>query len=228
MLKQQTINSGFMKNFCLILFFFAFILSPDKVIAKELSTFKVTTGEKTEYETLVLEITQQGFLLKTPISLSSFDGSYNQLVWELAKTAEGTSLKAQRLGNTIKLQGTFRRRPVSREYAIDERPWYQYPEVTLKEFVHSAKKRIEFWIISPDDLALFEFEAVKIAVETVKVSGLSVKAVRIRIKALGLAGNFWHADYWFASADGRYIRYQAVHGGPGTPPTIKELIESGN
>ncbi|MBN1799763.1 MAG: hypothetical protein JW822_14395 [Spirochaetales bacterium] len=217
-----------MKTFGLFLFFFVFLLSPNKVIAKELFTFKVTTGEKTEYETLVVEITQQGFMLKTPISSNSFDGSYNQLVWEVFQAAEGSSFKAQRFGNTIKLQGTFRHRPVSREYAIDARPWYQYPEVTLKEFALSAKKRIEFWIISPDDLALFEFEAVKMGRETVEVSGRSVNAVRIRIKALGFAGNFWHADYWFALADGGYLRYQAVHGGPGTPPTIKELVESGD
>jgi hypothetical protein len=62
--------------------------------------------------------------------------------------------------------------------------------------------------------------------ERVEVAGGSVKTMRVRIKALGFAGNFWHADYWFEFADGRYVRYQAVHGGPGIPPTIKELIVS--
>ncbi len=200
------------------------IAMANTVSAQESYTFKVSTGQNIAYEVLVFEHTSAGFVLKTPISLNSYDSSSNQLVWEVTQAAEGNSFKAQRNGNTIKLQGTFKRQPVSKEYTIDSRPWYQYPEVTLQKFALSMKQRVEFWIISPNDLALFEFEALKMNIEKVKISGRSIKAVRIRIKALGFAGNFWHADYWFALADGRYIRYQAVHGGPGTPPTIKELI----
>jgi hypothetical protein len=144
-------------------------------------------------------------------------------VWEVNQNLLGNHFKAERYGKIILLKGMFRQREVSREYKIDSRPWYQYPEVCFKEFAVSEKQRIEFWIISPDDLALFEFEAQKMGLETLTIHNQNVKTVRIRIKALGFAGNFWHADYWFKVQDGAYIRYEAVHGGPGTPPTIKEL-----
>ena len=127
-------------------------------------------------------------------------------------------------GNTIKLTGTFKNKQVNKEYIIDSRPWYQYPEVTLQGFALSDTQKNEFWIISLNDLTLFDFKAIKMDKETIKISGDSIKAIRIRIKAKGFAGNFWHADYWFAQADGSYIRYQAIHGSPGTPPTIKELM----
>jgi hypothetical protein len=214
-----------MKRFCLFLLILICTLPAYKIFAQEKYTFRVTTGEKIHYEILILKTTQQGIIFKTPISVNRYDSNDNQLIWKVTQTAEGTSVKAQRFGNTIQLRGTFRRQPVSKTYAIDSRPWYQYPEVTLKGFVLSAKQRMEFWIISPDDLNIFEFEAVKMGMETIEISGRSVKTIRIRIKALGFAGNFWHADYWFAIVDGSYLRYQAVHGGPGTPPTIKEFME---
>jgi hypothetical protein len=215
-----------MKRIRLFLFLIYCLMQLSHIDAQVSYTFKVTTGRKIEYEVLLLTRTAGGFTLRTPISRSDFDRGFNQLMWELINTGEGTSVKAQRVGNTIRLQGRFRGRKVSRKYAIDARPWYQYPEVTLQEFVLSANQRTQFWIISPDDLTIFEFEAVKMGRETVEVAGHSVKAIRIRIKALGFAGNFWHADYWFSWADGSYLRYQAVHGGPGTPPTVKELVES--
>jgi hypothetical protein len=209
----------------LVLFLVCCLMHLSDLDAQVSFTFKVTTGQKIEYEMLIFTQTAGGFILKTPVSRSGFDGRYNQLVWELTKTAEGTSVKAQRVGNTIQLRGIFRHQPVSKEYTIDSRPWYQYPEISLLDFALSAQQRMEFWIISPDDLNIFEFEAVKMGMETIEISGRSVKTIRIRIKALGFAGNFWHADYWFAIVDGSYLRYQAVHGGPGTPPTIKEFME---
>jgi hypothetical protein len=215
-----------MKQIQLFLFSIHCIMAFSHLDAQVLSRFKVTTGQKIEYEVLLFTQTPGGFTLKTPISENSFDNSHHQLKWELTKTAEGTHIKARRSGNMITLEGRFKHYHVNKEYIIDTRPWYQYPEVSLKEFVLSHRKRVEFWIISSADLAIFEFEAIKTGTEKVVVNKGSLKTTRIRIKALGFAGHFWHADYWFEFTNGRYVRYQAVHGGPGTPPTIKELIES--
>jgi len=46
----------------------------------------------------------------------------------------------------------------------------------------------------------------------------------MRIKPMGLAGNFWQAEYWFSETDSAFLRYKVVYSGPGTPPTIKELV----
>jgi hypothetical protein len=212
------------KHYCLLVLLCTGLLYPQAVSAQERHTYKVTTGDKLGYETLGWKQTRAGSLFTTPESRNRYDNYRNQLLWEFRQDTAGSDLTARRTGNTIRLTGTFKRRKVDKKYTIDPRPWYQYPEYSLRDFVLSGEKRCEFWIISPNDLALFEFEACKMGTETVTLAERSVKARRVRIKAVGFYGNFWHADYWFSLQDGSYIRYEAVLGGPGTPPTVKVLI----
>ena len=83
---------------------------------------------------------------------------------------------------------------------------------------------MEFYIISINDLKLYEFEAVKHETGFIKINNEYIETVRIRIKPSGFFGSFWHADYWFRLFDGEFVRYEAVHGAPGTTPTIKEIV----
>jgi hypothetical protein len=213
-----------MKHIFLFILFGLGLLFPPAARALEQHTYKVTTGDNQGFETQTWDRTRSGYLFTTPQSRNSYDNYRNQLVWEFRQESDGDSFKAMRLGNKIRLVGTFHHNRVQKEYTVDSRPWFQYPEYSLRDFVISTEKRREFWIISPDDLSIFEFEACKIGTESVAIAGHTIKTVCVRIKPTGFYGNFWHADYWFSLQDGAYIRYQAVHGGPGTPPTIKLLV----
>jgi len=134
-----------------------------------------------------------------------------------------TDIQASRKGNLLKLTGILRGERVERTEALDDRPWYQPLSFSLREFVNSAESRRSFWMIRSDNLELVAIQAEKLQVEEVSVSGRKVQATKIEIRKEGLFASLWHGHYWFRTGDNLFVRYQGVHGPPGTSETVVQL-----
>lgn len=145
--------------------------------------------------------------------------------WEFKNTGLGTELLAKRDGNRLIVNGRFKKKEINTEYKIDHLPWFEFIEVALSGFVQSEEEKIEFWIIQPNNLKLYQMVAIKQKTETLNLNGQDVEALRIKVTLPGFSSLFWSAQYWFRKSDGVYLRYEGVRGGPGTPKTRVELIK---
>jgi hypothetical protein len=117
---------------------------------------------------------------------------------------------------------------------IDGAPWYVSMNA-LSDFVKSERKRREFWVISADfadmssvekGVSMLKLAAVRKKPQRVSCDGATVYAIKIVITFADWRSLFWHADYWYRPDDGVMVRSEQVRGGPGTPTTVVELVES--
>lgn len=135
-----------------------------------------------------------------------------------------TDIHVRRESNLLQVSGILRGKKVERTESIDDRPWYQPLSFSLREFLKTDERRRSFWMIRNDTLELVTIQAEKRGVEEVLVSGRRVMARRVEIRKTGFFASLWHGDYWFRMEDDLFVRYQAVHGPPGTPETVVQLI----
>ena len=138
-----------------------------------------------------------------------------------------TFYTASREGNAIRLEGTFKGKPVSRFFRIDERPIYQSVERSLQGFAISGSSRlIYFWIVLPMDAMVFQLTAHREGRERVDVAGERVEAERVRVTLPGIAAVLWNSLYWYRPTDGTFLKSECVRGiGFGIPKTVLELVE---
>lgn len=135
-----------------------------------------------------------------------------------------TDIHVRREGNLLQVTGILRGEKVERTESIDARPWYQPLSFSLREFLKGDERKRSFWMIRSDTLALVTIQAEKLGVEEVLVSGTRVTARRVEIRKTGFFASLWHGEYWFRTEDDLFVRYQGVHGPPGTPETVVQLI----
>jgi hypothetical protein len=135
----------------------------------------------------------------------------------------GTDIEIVRTGNQLRFAGTLHDKHINRTESIDDRPWYQPLSFSLRSFLDSPQNRISFWTVRSDNLELVAMQAEKRGTEEVMVSGRNIQARKIRIRREGLLASLWHATFWFRENDHLFVRYQAVHGPPGTSETVVQL-----
>lgn len=150
----------------------------------------------------------------------------NTLKWQI-ETAAGERLVALREGNRIHLSGRYRGESIERIFDIDEKPWFQPLSFSLRAIVDGDDNHRDFWTIRSDTLELLAMRAEREETETLAIGPETVAAVRIRVAPRGWKGMLWKCRYWFRAADGVFVRYHGVHGPPGTPPTVVELVDEG-
>jgi hypothetical protein len=197
----------------------------------EILTYRITTGDKVEYEKYTSITTDTGYKISSEFEEIIADRDFRQLRWNRKGTDDAHNpmdVTATRDGNRVLLTGSYKGKRIEKNYPINRYPWSQCAQFSLESFVRSGDASSRFWAISIHDLDIFEMEARNTGTETVRINGKNIETIRVRIGPTGFASAFWHADYWYRKTDFRYIRYEAVNGMPGTPPTIKELIEEKN
>lgn len=142
--------------------------------------------------------------------------------WEMKKAE--MDVVAVRQENTIVFKGSKQGRAVERNIAIDGLPWYQPLSFSLRNFLRSQKNSVEFWMVRPDQLELVKMRATRQFLETIAVNNREEKAVRIEVRLTGLLSGLWSCQYWFREEDGVFLKYEGVHGPPGTPKTVIQLL----
>jgi len=51
-----------------------------------------------------------------------------------------------------------------------------------------------------------------------------VKAYYVKMSIAGILSLFWSADYWYDTANGKFIKFKGTQG-PGTQEAVVELIQ---
>lgn len=165
-------------------------------------------------------ITEEG---KTFYNYCTRDGA--TLKWHI-KVEGKHDIIAAREGNTIRIQGIRFGKEYSEVVAIDDRPWYQPLSFSLGKFLSSADNHTSFWVIRADKIDVITLTAEKLGVEELLVNGTKEKAQKVKVRAEGFYSSFWSAAYWYRKSDNLFLRYQSVHGLPGTDETVIELTSS--
>ncbi len=146
---------------------------------------------------------------------------------------ESPSLKiaytVTRKGEVLIVQGTLSGASISKTIPIDGRPWYQSIERSLRDYVVTyaltgAKRPLTFWIVHPWEAKAYLLQARVERLEPIKVNDRQVTAVRIRVSPTGILALFWSSLYWYRPSDGRFVRYEAVRGPPGTAKSVVEYM----
>ena len=210
-----------------------FLLS-NLVMAAETRIYRETTGGKEEIHTYTIvpmgagytvRLVRQGGDNRIEEEMET-DATYSTLKWTFRDVAQKTDLSAQRLANVIELTGTQEGDPIHKTFKIDSNSWRQLFSIDFEPLARGPEKSARFWSIGttgPGKMKIAAFTFRNVGEETIEWQGKPLRAVRVRIALAGLLSIFWHGDYWFAAADGRYLRYRGK--GKGGASLTKELLE---
>ncbi len=147
------------------------------------------------------------------------------LKWRITEKGKH-DIQAVRQGNTLLISGIRNGKEFSNEISIDERPWYQPLSFSLGKFLNSTAEETSFWVIRADNIEVTALTAKKMGEEVLHINGEDIPTQKVEIRAEGFFSKFWSARYWYRKGDNLFMRYQSVHGLPGTDETIVELVKS--
>lgn len=210
------------------LFILALLLNLPVWAGEKHYVYRETTGKTTVESKWSIKPAPEGYAVEAA-NVNEYQSAlcradYATLRWELRNQGAGTDLAAVREGDLLVVKGRFKGKEVAKEFKIDPLPWYQLPEVALAGFVRSEAEKTEFWIIDPIYLKHYKMSAAKQKTEYLTVNNQEVEAVQVKV-AVSI---FWSAHYWYRKADGVYLRFEGVRGGPGTPKTVVEFLSGTN
>ncbi len=208
----------------------ALILAAGSLSAQERITYRDRTGGQQIIISIQEDQEPQGLLVRSFMS----DGDYHEVQYDLSQTTvryhvdspqRKTDYTAVRAGNLIVVQGVLAGVPISRKLRIDARPWLETVEVSLSRLaLDGTSQRRVFWIVHPWEARAYLMQATVEPQQLISVADANLLAVPVRMSQAGILAIFWSALYWFQWPDGLFVRYNAVRGLPGTPPTLIELI----
>lgn len=136
-----------------------------------------------------------------------------------------TTIHVVRAGNILRISGILGGKPIETTETIDDRPWYQPLSFSLRSFFDSPETKISFWMIRSDNLKVVTMQAKKGESEEITVAGKKVRAQKVVLSREGLLAGFWQATFWFRQDDRIFVRYQGIHGPPGTSETVVQLLK---
>lgn len=152
------------------------------------------------------------------------DRAGRTLAWQYDEGKQ-TAIRIVRDGNLLLISGLLKGKRVDATQPVDDRPWYQPLSFSLRAFLDSPAATVSFWMVRTDSLEAVTMQARKCGVEEVGVAGGRMRATRVEIRREGLLSSFWHATFWFREGDHLFVRYQGVHGPPGTRETLVQLMK---
>lgn len=150
------------------------------------------------------------------------DRTGRTLSWQF-RQGESTDIEAVRRGNELKITGTLEGRRIDSTHTLDDRPWYQPLSFSLRFFLAAGVPEASFWTIRSDTLDVVTMQVKRQGADEVDIAGQPVPALKVEIRRAGLFSSLWHGTFWFREADGLFVRYQGVHGPPGTSETVVQL-----
>lgn len=141
------------------------------------------------------------------------------------REGEHTVAHATRDGNRLKISGTRKGKPLATTVAVDDHPWFQPLSFSLGEFSASAQTKVSFWMIRSDTLEVVAMQAEKGEVEEIAIAGRKIRTRKVVLRRRGMLAGLWQASFWFREDDRIFVRYQGVHGPPGTAETVVQLSQ---
>lgn len=193
-------------------------------LSDEVYRYQETTGKKVvqsewklkKSEYLVITSTQPG-LVYTNICRANGE----TIRWKVQ--GNEISIQAYRFEEQLIIQGTKKGQKINVGRRIDSKPWFQPLSYSLRPFVKSDDREVTFWMINPDDLSVHKLKAEKVDPEKIEINGQKIETMPIEIRLSGMLSLFWSATYWFKIPEPLFVRYESVHGPPGTDKTVIKI-----
>lgn len=186
--------------------------------------YKQTTGDEIKTYIINVKSADKGNIINTEGRTIWIDENSATYKFEYNNPEKKISFIAERKGNVIHIKGNKMGKEIETDVKINDNPWYQSWEFCFKNFVISEDKRISFWSVDEAAFKAIKFDLKKEDKELI-IDGAKIDAQYIKMTMPGFFALFWHANFWYSLRDSRMIYYSAVEGGPGTPETIKVLID---
>ncbi len=199
-------------------------------LESETLVYKITRGKEITYETWTKKRIPNGYELYTDDQTTVLDDDLAQVSWKRRGTDDAKQeidIDVNREGATMVASGIYKNKTLERKYSINGNMWTQCAQFSIPSLLRAGQKKRLFWALSIHDMNVYEMEMVVEGSEKLSILSTEIDTIRVRIRPTGMWSLFWYADFWFCSKDFEYLRYEAVEGLPGTPPTVKELV-SGN
>jgi hypothetical protein len=210
------------KRIVLLLFFFPGILAlGPHALGDEIYHYQGKVGDrirnfkwqlvKSDFD--VITSKQNGFTLT---NVCRHNGE--TIMWKI----EGpeTSFQAHRSGNQLIIKGKKYNETVNNKWKIDDAPWFQPLSYSLRQFSKSDRNKVYFWTIRFDNLTVRKLRAKKKSLSELMVGTMPVNSQLVEVKLKWGLSMLWKAKYWFRVEDGLFLKYEGIHGFPGTDKTI--------
>jgi hypothetical protein len=84
--------------------------------------------------------------------------------------------------------------------------------------VAKGSKSYSFWLVRPVDLKVVKMKA------SFSKKRSDAKTITLKIAPVGMLSILWKAYYSYRESDGTFVQYRSIHGPPGTPETVVNLI----
>jgi hypothetical protein len=197
--------------------------------AAPVHSYRETVGNASTYFSWRLEQTEQQRIISvqeknTTFVISCSDTGETRR-YQVKDSDNNHDILAERQDDELKISGIRQGKAYDKTVKIDKRPWYQALSYSLRTFLESEDKAMTFWTIRNDTFEVTSLQAEKEGEEEVLVNGRKMNAHKVVLRAEGIYASFWHGTYWYRKGDMLFLMYRSVHGLPGTPETVVELIE---
>jgi hypothetical protein len=208
------------------------LFSPGPSTADTLSYY-FSMDKDTAFSSCIISKVEKGTIIKSDWRAETLfvqnelmlDTSGVERAWKSCNVREGTQVSAVRSGDSLLLTGTYRKKPVTKSYALKGIAWKQMIPFDLADFAFSKNASLTFLSIAlmgPYALKTAQMQAKRVGEETISYKGETTAAIHIRVSPAGIFAALWHANYWFRKNDGVFIRSEST-GMPGRPGAIMEL-----
>jgi hypothetical protein len=147
--------------------------------------------------------------------LTQTNENLETLTWSMDDPTKEISIKALRKKNILFLHGRFNGETIDRHIRIDSAPWFQATSLSLKKFVTSDQKKIEFWTFRVSNLKAYKLSATKIGRVRLTMAEKPIETIKIEMRLTGWRSYFWKSDYWFKADDGLFLRFEGQSGPSG-------------
>lgn len=144
--------------------------------------------------------------------------NYQTIYWEYSNFEENTQIKVELKNGIYHVKGIIKSKPYTKTHKSAGKPWYQHIGFALG-YLMDNRSSIIFECIRPDNLKLYEMQA---DAKEYKTNG-NAKEQRINIHLTGFLAKYFGSDYYINPDNKKFIRYEGVHGAPGTPKTVITL-----
>lgn len=172
------------------------------------------TWEQSNKDGLIYLVTTQDSEIQSYV----MNSSYQTISWEYSNSKENTQIKTELKNGIYYIEGIVKSKRYSKTHKSKGKTWYQHIGFALGYLVKD-KSSIAFECIRPDNLKLYEMQAdVK---ET--ITNDNIKKLRINTHLTGMLAKYFGSDYYINIENNQFVRYEGVHGAPGTPKTIITL-----
>ncbi len=145
------------------------------------------------------------------------------LSWHYLDSPDHVTYKVERFDDELVFEGTIGEKKLDKRVSIGELPWYQMHGYSLRTFLQSDEKEIEFYSIRPKDGKVVKLVATRGDVESIIVNGQRCKSIRVDVGLAGLLSYLGKVSYWFRTSDLVFVKYKGVTGFPGSTPVVYEL-----